>query len=257
MTVIAFYKIIQPFIRYGLDSASQKSIFIFRNPASTKIFVNTNSFCMKPVSFRESHSAAIRFWHWTSFIVVGLQLMTIFVGKTFLNFRYTATTIQQTLEQKHIQISNDQSADIAFALRSRIWEWHTVIGYILCGLLAFRILIEFLQPREQQFFARMRRAFFFYQHKEDQSANRHYLIVKSIYLVFYLMIFTMAGTGLWMASNLDQQFVKGSDFIFVKKIHENFMFLILLFIFIHLAGVISAERKKYKGVVSDMIHGGK
>lgn len=211
---------------------------------------------MKPVSFRESHSAAIRFWHWSSFIVISLLLTTIFVGKTFLDFRYTASTIQQTLEQKHIVISNDQASDLAFALRKRIWEWHIFFGYVLCGLLGFRLLIEFLQPKEQQFLARMQRAYFFYRKKVDRQQNKHYLTVKTIYLIFYLLIFTMAGTGLWLAFNRNIELVIGSDFHAMKEIHENCMILILVFIFIHLAGVIRAERKKYRGVVSDMINGG-
>ena len=212
---------------------------------------------MKPVSFRESHSAAIRFWHWSSFIVVGFLLMTIFVGKTFLDFRQTASTIQQTLEQKHIQINSDQASDLAFTLREMIWKWHTIFGYILCGLLGFRLLIEFLQPKEQQFLARMKRAYFFYRHKHDMPQNKHYLTVKTIYLIFYLLIMTMAGTGLWLAFNRNTELVIGGDFHTVKEVHENCMILILLFIFIHLAGVIRAERKKYKGVVSDMINGSK
>ncbi len=212
---------------------------------------------MKPVSFRESHSAAIRFWHWSSFIIIGFLLITIFVGKTFLDFRHTASVVQTTLAQQQIRITNDQSSDIAFALRNTIWKWHTYFGYILCGLLAFRLFIEFLQPREQQFFARMQRAYFFYRRKEEAAQNKHYLWVKTIYILFYLLIFTMAGTGLWMAFNRDQELLLGSNFHPVKEIHENCMLLVLLFIFIHLAGVIRAERKKYKGVVSDMINGGK
>jgi cytochrome b len=42
----------------------------------------------------------------------------------------------------------------------------------------------------------------------------------------------------------------------LKEVHGFCMYLILAFIFVHLAGVFLAERKNEKGIVSDMINGG-
>lgn len=43
----------------------------------------------------------------------------------------------------------------------------------------------------------------------------------------------------------------------IKSFHGFCMYLILIFIVVHIAGVLLAERKESKGIVSDMINGGK
>jgi cytochrome b len=43
---------------------------------------------------------------------------------------------------------------------------------------------------------------------------------------------------------------------FIKEIHGFTMYLIIGFIIVHIAGVVTGERKYHKGIVSDMINGG-
>jgi len=79
--------------------------------------------------------------------------------------------------------------------------------------------------------------------------------VKTIYAVFYLMIITMAVTGLCLAFEDDVPALKAIRAF--RQIHSFTMYLILGFIAVHLAGVFLAERKNSPGIVSDMINGGK
>ncbi|OIQ68775.1 hypothetical protein GALL_496270 [mine drainage metagenome] len=73
--------------------------------------------------------------------------------------------------------------------------------------------------------------------------------------MFYLMIITMALTGLCLAFEDDVPALKAIHAF--REIHQFTMYLILAFIFVHLAGVFLAERKESPGIVSDMINGGK
>ncbi len=64
----------------------------------------------------------------------------------------------------------------------------------------------------------------------------------------------MVVTGLSLAFE-DVAFLKPMRHT-VKDVHGFCMYLILAFIVVHLAGVFLAERKRSKGIVSDMINGG-
>ncbi len=69
-------------------------------------------------------------------------------------------------------------------------------------------------------------------------------------------LFVMVITGLFLAfEDLLAPFktIRHS----VKEVHGFCMYLVLAFIAVHLIGVFLAERKEGKGIVSDMINGGK
>ena len=212
---------------------------------------------MKHVSFREPHSRAIRFWHWSSYLVVCLLLFTVLVSKTFLNGFHAKAIIQNSLKGSGVTITDDQAFRAAWALRASIWKWHTKFGYVLSALFFFRLLIEFLQSTEEKFHRRIGRAIMQIRNNAASSSARHYLVVKCIYFIFYVLMAILVGTGLWMAFNIELKVNDFDRFHAVKEIHENCFTLLLLFILLHLAGLIRAERKKYKGVVSDMINGRK
>lgn len=212
---------------------------------------------MKQVSFRESHSGLLRLWHWASVIVTGLLLFTVFVSKTFLNVFHTKDSILHSLTGSGVKLTQEQAWGAALALRDYVWQWHTRFGFVLAGLFGFRLLIEVLQLKEERFFTRIRRALAQLRRKEMVPQAKHYFIVKMIYLLFYGLLATIVFTGLWMNNNIQLKETAAERFHSVKEIHENAFLFLLLFIFLHLVGLIRAERGKYKDVVSDMINGGK
>ncbi len=211
---------------------------------------------MKQVSFREPHSGLIRFWHWANMFVVGLLLFTVFVTKTYLSVFSARDILYGSLIRSGATVSKDQAFGAVFALRDHIWVWHTRFGYALAFLFFFRVFIEVLQVKEERFFYRMRKALQQVKQKEFRPQARHYLVVKMIYAFFYVLLATIVFTGLWMAANTDLKQTAGEKFHSVKEIHENAFVVLLLFILVHMVGLVRAERKKYKGVVSDMINGG-
>jgi cytochrome b len=119
-------------------------------------------------------------------------------------------------------------------------------------LFIFRIGLEFFQPRDEQMTTKFRRAWL--QNRNGHRLARNFLIANLIYLLFYILLGTMAGTGTWMAFHKQPQYFE--TFHAVKQIHENCLLLLLLFIIIHLAGVIRFERKNRSNLISAMVHGG-
>jgi len=116
----------------------------------------------------------------------------------------------------------------------------------------FQDCIGMLSTRDQKLWGNIRIAWF--QKRKEPGMARHYLFVRIIYLFFYILIALMSGTGIWMAFHKQPRYIEA--FHSVKEIHENCFLVLLLFIAIHLAGVIRFERKHRSNLISAMVHGG-
>lgn len=209
---------------------------------------------MNGLSFNERQSRAMRLWHWLTVIITGLLLITIFVSKTYLNGMRTGQTIEQTTSKFGAKLNQQQVGETVVALRNNIWRSHIYFGYALSILFGFRLLIELFTGKLVKSF---RKGLSFSKLKQERKTAVHYLIVKTIYFLFYMMLGTIVITGLWMAYYRGSNAVSPERFHGVKEIHETCFNLLLLFIFVHLIGVIRAERDKHKNIVSGMIHGQK
>jgi cytochrome b len=153
-------------------------------------------------------------------------------------------------------VSDEQAGSVAHALGDNVWSIHIYFGYVLVGLLLFRLVLEFFQMADQKFIRKMKDVYRQFQSiKKQRELAKHELAVKAIYAAFYILLIIMAVTGLFLAfEDLLAPFksIRHS----VKEVHGFCMYLILAFIVVHLAGVFLAERKDNKGIVSDMINGG-
>ena len=188
-------------------------------------------------------------------LVLTGSLLTVLLNSTILKGRKNALFIKSTLQDAGATVTALQAKSVAHGLSDKVWELHTYLGYTLAGLLAFRIILEFFQPADQKFIRKIKSAYkqYFIIKKERELAG-HEFVVKSIYAFFYLLLTTMAVTGLSMAFEDDVPFLRSIHAI--RVIHGYTMYLILAFIFVHFAGIFLGERKESKGIVSDMINGG-
>lgn len=204
----------------------------------------------------KKNSSSIRLWHWLNALVITGSLLTVLLNSTLLKTRKNATFIQDQLKEAGATVTNDQARSVAHELSDKIWMLHTYFGYVLVGLVVFRLLAEFFQLADQRFIRSLKNAWSKYQNvKQEREKARHDFWVKTLYAVFYMMIITMAVTGLCLAFEDDVPALKAIKAF--REIHSFTMYLILGFIFLHLAGVFLAERKDSAGIVSDMINGGK
>ncbi len=207
-------------------------------------------------SIIKKNSSAIRFWHWLNAIAIIGLLITVLINSTVLKPRKTASIVQTEMKNSGTTVTIDQARNVVNALSDKVWEIHVYIGFFLVALFVFRLITEFFQLTEQKFITRFKKAWkLFFIIKQQREVSKHELVVKSIYIIFYCLLLIMVCTGLSLAFEDNLPFSK-SLMHNIKDIHGFCMYLILGFICVHLAGVIMAERKDSKGIVSDMINGG-
>jgi Ni/Fe-hydrogenase 1 B-type cytochrome subunit len=205
---------------------------------------------------RKKYSASLRLWHWANTIVISGSLLTVLINSTLNGKEIVTPVIQNELKDGGVIITPEQAGSVGHALRDKVWEIHTYFGYVLAGLLLFRLLLEFFELADQKFIRKIKAAATQFQTvKKNRELARHELVVKSIYAVFYVLLFVMAVTGLFLAFEIILAPFKAIRHS-VKEVHSFCMYLILAFIAVHLIGVFLAERKDSKGIVSDMINGG-
>ncbi len=190
--------------------------------------------------FREPQPLSLRLWHWLNGLTVLLLLATVFLRKSFLSGRMMAHLIEEKLTTEKVVLSAEQAKVAAGAIRDEMWNWHFRLGFVLTGLLVFRIFLT------QKPFPRLKPAF---------QKSKHVGLVKSLYATFYLSLLFMVLSGLTMYFSGDLHISeKIADQI--QDIHELFQWYFLGFLILHVGGVIFAENRGDAGLVSDMIHGG-
>jgi Ni/Fe-hydrogenase 1 B-type cytochrome subunit len=199
----------------------------------------------------KKHSSALRFWHWANVIIISGSLLTVLLNSTLLNGNTNAYFIKTALQKTNVSTTIDQSRSVAHAIRDKVWRIHTYFGYGLAALLLFRLVLEFFQKADQKFIRNLKSAYSKYKIAKNHGLTRHELAVKSIYMLFYLLLIVMVVTGLILAFD-EFKSIRPK----IKNIHGFCMYLVLSFIIVHLGGVFLAERKDSKGIVSDMINGG-
>jgi Ni/Fe-hydrogenase 1 B-type cytochrome subunit len=204
----------------------------------------------------KKHSTSLRLWHWANTIVISGSLLTVLINSTITDDRPVSALVKNELKNAGVTVSNEQARSVAHALSDSVWAVHIWFGYILVGLLLFRLVLEFFQLADQKFIRKIKSAYRQFQStKKERELAKHELTVKVIYAAFYILLMVMAVTGLFLAfEDLLAPFKSIRNK--VKEVHGFCMYLILAFIFVHLAGVFLAERKNNKGIVSDMINGG-
>jgi Ni/Fe-hydrogenase 1 B-type cytochrome subunit len=206
--------------------------------------------------FNENHSLAIRIWHWTFFLVLTASLVCVLFGSTVFKTNDNIAIVQEQLREKGATVSKDQAKEVAHEFSDKLWNLHKFFGYVLCGLLLSRVIIEIAQPSEEKLKLKIKKALGFKPViQEEKREQKHYVQVKIVYVIFYVLILTMALTGLGLAFE-DSPILKSIQKP-IRQVHSFVQYFIYGYILIHLMGVIRADLGKYNGLVSRMIHGKK
>jgi Ni/Fe-hydrogenase 1 B-type cytochrome subunit len=204
---------------------------------------------------KKKYSASLRLWHWANTIVISGSLITVLINATITDDHQTSALLKDELQKSGVSATNDQVRSAAHALSDSVWDVHKYFGYVLAGLLLFRLLLELFQLADQKFIRKLKSTYAQFSARKKSSEARHEFAVKSIYATFYILLIAQVITGLFLAFE-DAMAPFKSIRHTVKDVHGFIMYLILAFIVVHLAGVFLAERKDSKGIVSDMINGG-
>jgi cytochrome b561 len=205
--------------------------------------------------FIQKHSPVIRIWHWLTFIIITSIIVTVLLNSTIMNQRDNIKVVQNVLKSKEVTVTDDQAFAVTREYEDKLWGVHKILGYAVAILLLSRILLELVQPSDEKLSSRIKDAMGL-KKKNDNNKKEyiHYLRVKLGYLLFYLLLLCMALTGLGLAFGRDFGFSRGLHDT-IKEIHSLGQYCMYAFVFIHLCGVIVADIKNSKGIVSGMIHG--
>jgi len=203
----------------------------------------------------KKYSSGIRLWHWLNAIIITGSLLTVFINSTVMKAWTNASLIADKLKEKGVEVSEDQARSVAFALSDKVWAVHTYLGYALTGLFLFRIILEFFELADQKLIRKIKSArLSFLSRQKDKTSSRNEMLIKTLYAVFYVLLMVMVATGLCLAFRESIPVLRKMHFI--KEIHGFTMYLIIGFIIVHIAGVVTGEKRRHKGIVSDMINGG-
>jgi len=189
----------------------------------------------------KKYSVSFRIWHWLNAIAVLGLLGTTFLRKTFLSYKTNARIIQDGLAKMDMEISVDAAKNIAKEIRSPMWEWHYIFGFMLVLLFIYRLVLHFTSRP-------------LFSAAELKESGMHDKGVAFLYLVLYLLTGIMSVTGIVMYFGAELGFEKDTVKA-IKEFHELLMYFFAFFVPVHIAGVFMAEQKQQKGIVSNMIGG--
>lgn len=185
------------------------------------------------------YTLGFRIWHWLNAIVILGLIGTVFLRKTFLSYKANAEILMTKLSEMGTDITIDDAKILAKAIRNVMWEWHIILGYALAFLVLYRIYL-FIADKSKK--------------EEFGSLNLHKKAVKISYCVVYAAIFFMTISGLaihfYEALGMSKEFA-GT----VKELHEAVFNIIMIFVPLHIAGVVVADAKDEHGIISTMING--
>ena len=183
------------------------------------------------------YSALLRVWHWLNALAIFGLLGTFFLRKTFLSWRTNSELMVQKFAEYDIQITTEMAKTVAKAIRAHMWEWHIIFGYFFLSLIIFRIYIFVKEG---------------VSYKDNSSLHKK--AVGVLYSIFYLVVIFMGLSGVFL--HLGADFGVSKDSLKeIKELHELSAWFFVVFVPLHIAGVVMAELSSEKGIVSRMISG--
>lgn len=186
----------------------------------------------------KNYSAVYRLIHWSIAICMFLLLFTIFLRLTWMNKNNVAEIIQNYLNTNDLSLTQDQLIVLAKKIRQPMWDWHIYLGYALTGLFGLRFILPF--------FGEMK-----FQNPFNKESIFKEKLQNLIYLIFYVCVIISLATGLLIKFGPSE--IKKS----MEEIHILSIYYLVVFIILHIGGVLWAEFTMNKGIISGIVSGRK
>ncbi|MGE4396910.1 MAG: cytochrome b/b6 domain-containing protein [Sulfurimonas sp.] len=185
------------------------------------------------------YTAIFRVWHWLNAIVILGLVGTVLLRKGFLSYRTNSEVIMTKLSDIGVEIFKEDAVAIAKAIRAPMWEWHLILGYALAFLVVYRIALFFFDKSQKENFA---------------SLDLHKKGVNSLYYILYatIIFMTLSGFAMYLKEELA---LADATVKSIKELHELVYNYFLIFIPLHVAGVVVADIREEHGLISTMING--
>ncbi|HUQ96991.1 MAG TPA: cytochrome b/b6 domain-containing protein, partial [Chitinophagaceae bacterium] len=134
------------------------------------------AFQSPPSLFKTHYSAAIRIWHWITFLTFTASIVLVLLGSTVFTMRGNTAMIQEEVQKKGSTVSTDAARAVAHEYSDKLWMLHKYVGYGLCFLLLFRMVLEGVYSKEKRLAGKIKKALLFKSQNENLTKDRsHYL----------------------------------------------------------------------------------
>ncbi len=184
-----------------------------------------------------NYSRIYRIIHWGVAITFLLLLITIFLRLTWMNKYSMADIIQTYLNTTDQTLTREQIIVLAKQIRQPMWDWHIYFGYVLVALFSIRFTLPV--------FGEMK-----FQSPLAKNLTFKQKFQKWTYIIFYICVLGSLITGLLMEWG-PKDWKKP-----MEDIHVLGIYYLVVFIVVHVVGIIIAEITDQKGIVSRIIGGG-
>jgi cytochrome b561 len=177
-----------------------------------------------------------RLLHWFIAFAILFLMLTVFLRLTWLEKNNVASILQDNLKALKIDLNHDDAIKIAKQIRKPMWDWHIYTGYFLIALYLLRMINLF-------------KIGIIFPNPFVKSSTLKQKVQGWTYLIFYFLMGISLLTGLLI--------VKGPEDWgdFLEDIHVQSIYYVILFIIMHMVGLVLAELSNQKGIISKMIHG--
>lgn len=200
--------------------------------------------------FREPKPAAIRLWHWLTFLFFTGSVITVLFASTLFQMKSNVGMIQEQVQSKGGTVTVQQARSVAHEYSDKLWMLHKYFGFGLSILLLWRIITEVMLAKEGRLRTRVRNAL---NYPAKDGEQKHYLWVQYGYVIFYILFITMSLTGLILAFE-DIKWLEPLHDL-AQDTHSIVQWGLYAYVLFHLGGVIRADLTRYGGIISRMING--
>ena len=150
--------------------------------------------------FLQKHSAAIRIWHWLTFIIISFLIITVLFDSTMFSPWENTAMVKNVLKENNVVVLDEQAKAVAHEYSDKLWDLHKYLGFALTFLFLARIIIEITASPDEKIRTRINNALSLYrQNVSNKKDLQHYRRVKYSYTAFYLLVLFLVLTGLLLA----------------------------------------------------------
>lgn len=179
---------------------------------------------------------ASRLIHWAIAFTFLYIMLTVLLRMGWMNKGNMGTIIHENLSEQKVTITPDDAMLIAKKVRRPMWETHIIAGYVLIGLFVLRIILTWVQGIG-------------FANPLKKGVSQYEKFKAWVYIVFYLLLGTSLFTGIML------EFGPESIEHTMEDIHVLSLYYSIAFILLHTIGVLLADVKKERGIISKIISG--
>lgn len=181
---------------------------------------------------------AHRLIHWAIAFTILFILLTVFLRLGWMNKDHIGEIIQQNLNKSGTQINTKDAALIGKAVRKPMWRWHVWAGYTMIGLYVLRMALLAIKGVA-------------YKSPFSKQTSLNDKFKGWVYIVFYTLLAVSLFTG-FMVQNGPENLKHN-----MAAVHVQSIYYVVIFIVLHIGGVLIADAGTERGIISKIISGDK